>query len=699
MKKSIFAFAALALAFSTASAQVDRSKAPKPSAAPEIKIKDAETFKLENGLTVVLVENHKRPTVSFQLDIDYVPFLEGDKAGNSSLAGQLLSTGTTTKSKEQIDEALDFVGASLNTNSRGFFASTLTKHKDVVLGLASDILLNPSFSQVELDKIKKQTISGLKSNKVDASAIAANVSNVLRYGSDHPYGEIETEESVEAITSESIKEFYTTYFRPNISYLVIVGDVNRKEAEALSKKYFGAWKKADVPVATLPKVEAPEGTQVVFVPREGAVQSVINVTYPVDLKVGSEDAIKASVMNNILGGGIFSGRLMQNLREDKGYTYGARSALRSDENIGYFTANANVRNEVTDSSVTQFMLELNRLRDEPVEASDLSLTLNSMNGAFARGLESSQSIASFALNTIKYNLPKDYYKNYLAKLSAVSVADIQEMAAKYILPNNAYIFVVGSMDVAESLKAFDTDGNITFLNYKGEVEEPNTMQDAPEGVTAEKVYDDYVLAFTATTDMKSALKKIKKLKDVTTKGKASVGPAELDINTFKKAPNMYAMSVLYGGAEVQKQKFNGTSGKSINMQTGASDLEGDELEAMKIQAQFIPEMSYATMGYTSTVLGVDKVNGSDAYVIEVTSPKGDKSKVYFDVNNHLKVKNVSTGEAPTGESFTSITEFKNYKNHDGYLFPMTTEISGAQDLTIEVKEVLVNSKLSSDIFN
>ncbi len=699
MKKSIFAFAALALAFSTATAQVDRSKAPKASAAPEIKIKDAETFKLDNGLTVVLVENHKRPTVSLQLNVDYVPFNEGAIAGNASIAGQLLSTGTTSRSKEQIDEALDFVGASFNTNSNGLFVSTLTKHQDAVLEIVSDVLLNPTFPQTELEKIKKQTLSGLKSNKADAGAISANVSRMLRYGKEHPYGEVESEESVSAITRESVQEFYNTYFRPNVSYLVIVGDVNRKQAEALSKKYFGAWAKAEVPVATLPEVETPEGTQVVFVPKEGAVQSVISITYPVNLKTGSEDAIKASVMNNVLGGGVFQGRLMQNLREDKGFTYGARSSLSSDKYVGYFAAGANVRNEVTDSSVTEFMYELNRLRDEPVAAEDLSLTLNSMNGAFARGLESSQSIARFALNTIKYNLPKDYYKNYLSKLSTVSPADIQEMAAKFILPDNAYIFVVGNLEVAESLKQFDADGEITFLNYKGEVEEPNTMKPAPADVTVEKIFNDYLFAFTQSSDMKTALKKMKKLKDVTIKGSADLGQAVLDINTYKKAPGKYAMAVLYGGAEVQKQKFNGVSGKSINMQTGAKDMDEDEIAEMKVQAQFVPETSYATMGYTTALLGVDNVNGSEAYVVEVTSPKGEASKTYYDVKSHLKVKNVATGEAPTGEKFTSITELKNYKDQDGYMFPWTTQISGAQDLTIEVKEVLVNSKVSDSVFN
>jgi len=234
---------------------------------------------------------------------------------------------------------------------------------------------------------------------------------------------------VQNIDRASVIGFYQTYFKPNIAYMAIVGDINRKEAQKLIKKYFGNWERGEVPKNIFKVPEAPSKTLVAMVDRPQSVQSIINVSYPVNLKPGSEDAIKARVMNTILGGG-FSSNLMQNLREDHGFTYGARSSLSGDKLIGNFNASASVRNEVTDSSVVEFLYELNRIRTENVSEEQLKSIKNYITGGFARSLENPQTIANFAINIERYNLPKDYYANYLMNIEAVSVADVKEMAQK-----------------------------------------------------------------------------------------------------------------------------------------------------------------------------------------------------------------------------------------------------------------------------
>ena len=230
-------------------AQVDRTKAPAPGPAPKIQLGNYETFTLENGLQVFLVENHKMPRVSWQLYVNRGVVSEGDHAGLQSLMGSALMTGTTTKSKSQIDEQVDFIGARVSTSSYGGFASSLSKHKETTLGLLSDVILNPTFPEEEMDKMKKQTLSGLMANASDPAAMSANVSAVVTFGKSHPYGEVETSESVESITTDMCKEFYTTYFKPNVSYLIIVGDITKKEALPLVKKNFDSWAKGDVPTS------------------------------------------------------------------------------------------------------------------------------------------------------------------------------------------------------------------------------------------------------------------------------------------------------------------------------------------------------------------------------------------------------------------------------------------------------------------
>src|SRR5699024_4328254 len=273
-------------------------------------------------------------------------------------------------SKSEIDEELDFIAATLNTSSSGFFASSLKKHSDKLLQIASDILYHPSFPESEFDRIIQTTKSGLAFQKSDPNSISSNVGNALLYGLDHPYGEFVNEESVESITLEDVKSYYEKYYFPNEAYLIIVGDITNGEAEEQAKKYFGDWaSKSDFSKYTPPAVDAPTANTVRFVNRSGAVQSVISIAQPVNYLPTAEDRMATSVMNTILGG-YFGSRLNKNIREDKGYTYGVRSSLSPDLYTADFSISASVRNEVTDSTITEILNEINQLRTEEIPESE-----------------------------------------------------------------------------------------------------------------------------------------------------------------------------------------------------------------------------------------------------------------------------------------------------------------------------------------
>ncbi|PJB14308.1 MAG: peptidase M16, partial [Flavobacteriales bacterium CG_4_9_14_3_um_filter_32_8] len=222
--RKILSFLLVIVVVSGAFAQkLDRSKIPAAAIAPEIKLGKIEQFTLANGLQVFVVENHKLPKVAYSLSIDIDPVAEGDMAGYVEAAGQLMERGTKNRTKEQFDEQIDFIGATISTSSTGIYAASLKKHQEKLLDMMSDVLMNADFKQEELDKIKKQTISGITSSKDDPDAIARNARAVLLYGKDHPYGEIATESTVENITLDKCKTYYTTYFKPNVAYLAVVG--------------------------------------------------------------------------------------------------------------------------------------------------------------------------------------------------------------------------------------------------------------------------------------------------------------------------------------------------------------------------------------------------------------------------------------------------------------------------------------------
>lgn len=668
---------------------LDRSIPPTAGEAPEIKIGDYDKFTLDNGMEVIVVTNDKLPRVSFSLQVDVDPVLEGDKAGMVDLTGQLMRRGTKSYSKAEFDEEVDFIGANLSTSGTGVSASSLSKHQGKLLELMSEIILNSDFKEEELEKLKKQTISGLAANKEDPNAISGNVADVLNYSKNHPYGEITTEETVKNVTIKDCEAYFNAYFKPNTTRLIIVGDVNSKTIKSDLNKYFGDWKEGDVPKNEYETPSLPKAAEVAFVNKEGAVQSVITITYPVDFMPGSQDAIKASVMNSILGGGGFSARLMQNLREDKAYTYGAYSRLSSDELVGSFVASASVRNEVSDSAVTEFLYEMKRMRDTKVDEADLSKTLNKMTGSFSRALERPETVARFARNIEKYNLPKDYYKNYLKNLRAVTADDIQAMAKKYLHPSNAHILVVGNKDeVASKLAKFSADGKVHFYDAYGEPVKEAKFE-IPEGLTGEDVVKNFLTAIGSED-------KLKAVKTMEINGTMSAMGTALSMNQKVETGKKLALVVSMNGQVFQNQVFDG---ESVSNNGEVMALSGKELESVEIQTYIADELYYIEKGYEMELKGADKIDGADVYKVAITSPNGVKSTHYYDVKSNLKVRTISTNSTPMGEiSLTAdISDYKDVGN--GILIAhKQKQQAGPQTINIEITSVELNKGFDADVF-
>ena len=664
--------------------QPDRSRQPTPAPAPVIKIGEYQSFQLPNGLKVFVVENHKIPRISYALVLDYAPVLQGADAGYVDFAGQLMRTGTTSRTKDQIDEAVDFIGASFAPSAAGFSASCLSKHHEELLGIISDVVLNASFKQEELEKIRKQTLSGLEAAKTQPAAIASRVSAKLVYGETHPYGENMDEASVKKITLDKCTGFYKNYYKPNVGYLAIVGDITLAEAKPLIEKYFGSWQRGDVPAATYASPRAPMKPVVAVVDRPNAVQSTLNVTYPVDLTPNSEDAIKAQVANTVLGGGSF--RLFNNLREKHGWTYGAYSQLTKDKLTGRFTASTEVRNPVTDSSLTQIIYEMSRLRTELVPETELTTVKNYLMGNFGRSLENPATVANFAINTARYNLPKDYYANFLTNMSAVTSSDVQAMAQKYINPDNAYILVVGKAEeVAPKLTQFTKGSKIQYYDLNGNLYDPSVkIKPLPEGITAAKVISNYVYAI-------GGAKKLLKVSDLTMHMTSDMQGMTLAFDFFRKAPNKFLVQVSMGSNVVQKQVFDGTRGRVISPMQGIDkELSGKELETMKHESIMNPELDYASHGFKAALLGLEELNGKDVYKIEVTYPDSARKTDYYDASSGLLVRSI-------GEN--GITDYADYRLTDGIMFPyIVSQDMGPQTMKLTVVSISLNSKIKDDIF-
>jgi predicted Zn-dependent peptidase len=691
MKTIINLILVFLLCFSQAFAQVDRSKAPLPAPAPKIQIGDFTKFELPNGLKVFVVENHRIPRVSFSFSFIFDPQLEGPNVGTGNMTSSLIGTGTKTRTKDQINEEIDFIGGSLSASSSGIYASSLKKHTDKLLDVLSDVAQNSVFTQEELEKKRTQFISGLEQQKDDPQAISSNVSGALIFGKNHPYGEFETENSVKSLTLDMCTKYYQTYYKPNIAYLSIVGDITPGEAKKLIQKYFAKWEKGEVKSQTYSKPQPPKENRVAIVDRPQSVQSVIDISYPLEMNLGNPDYIKSRITNTILGGGTF--RLFMNLREKHAYTYGAYSSINSNPIIGSFSATASVRNAVTDSSVYQILYEMKRLRDEPVTTEELTMVKNYLNGNFALSLEKPQTIASFATNIERYKLPKDFYENYLKNIEAVDKEDVQVMAKKYLLPENAVILVVGkASEIADNLKKYNPSGKIEYYDIEANPYDPAKKTAAvPTGVNSQTVLKKYIEAIGGESN-------VRKVKDFTLKGTLKMQGMALTVNRAYKLPGKFLSEVIMNGQVVEKQILNGEKGKSSGMQ-GNKDITGEELEKLKLDAELFPELSYEKLGYKTELKGIEKVNGKDAYVLDKISASNSVSSDYFDVETGLIIRSTSTSDSPMGK-ITQTTDVLEYATVNNVQFPKKMKTTmGPQSFEIVVDSMEANTNVKDELFN
>lgn len=684
MKKIIFITVTAFLAIAS-NAQVDRSKAPLPGPAPKITLGKYESFILKNGLKVIVVENHKLPKVSYNLVVDADPTLEGNKAGYVDVFGQMLGRGTTTRTKEQIDEESDLIGASIYPGAGGIYGSVLKKNNDKLLELMSDIILHPNFTDGEFHKVVKQNLDGIETEKTDAGAITSKLIARTVYGKNHPYGDVATDSTMKSITLQDIKDYYGKNIMPNISYIAIVGDITVEEAKPLIEKYFGSWAKGTPQKVKLTNPTPPANPEITMSDRPGSKQSTLRFVYPVQNKIGGEDYLKLRLLNSVLGGGA-TGRLFMNLREKHGYTYGAYSSISADEDVAQFTASADVRTEVTDSAIKEFITEFDKISTQGVTDAELQLAKNELTGSFAIGLENPQTVAGFAINIDRYKLPKDYYENYLTNLNAVTKEDVNAAATKYILPYNFHLIIVGDRAAIEKkVVKFDTDKKITFLDAFGDP--AAELKTPPAGITMQTVADKFITAI-------GGKEAVSKVTDITMTGKIISQFGTLDVMQVSKMPDKNYQAITMRGTVVQKSVFDGKAGKTESMQ-GNSTYDADDIKDAKIDAAIAYEVNYEALGMQATLLGIDIADGKDAYKVEYTYPSGKKVYAWYQVSTGLKIRTVAIVTTEQG-SVEDVTTIGDYRPVNGVMVPFYAKLS-VGDLVFD--KIEINTGVKDDFFS
>ncbi len=677
MKKIFSILTLAALLFSVESfAQLDRSKAPEPGPAPKVEMGSYEKFTLKNGLKVIVVENSKRPVVTASLNFYRDPVLEGDKAGLLSIYGDLWSKGTKKRSAEEINEEVDFIGASFGTSSTSIYFYSLSKYTDKMMQIMTDVLYHPAFPKAEMDKLKTQYLSFIESSKTDPDAIKGNMEAAVIYGPEHPYGDIVTESTINNITVDDCKAYYKKYIMPNQAILIFVGDITLDQAKALSEKYFGKWKMGKPVEVSYPEVSKPEGINVVFSAKDGAVQSSIEMAYPIDLKPGAEDLFAVSIANYIYGGGGFSAKLMKNLREDKGYTYGAYSSVSPDLLSGSFSAAGEVNANATDSSFIEMAYEMRNMLKGDYDDMDFKRAKAAYAGSFSRSLEQPSTIADYAYTIERYGLPEDYFTTYLQRLDALTREEVQAAVEKYFDPDNAYYFVVGDPSVLEGLAKLDSDGEIVELDYKGE---PVVRKEISGDVTAESVIESYL-------NYMGGRSLIENIKSFSTEEELEFQGVK-QITTITTEPGKSLKMTQSAMGNTVMADYNALTGTAIiSSPQGTQFLtKPEEVEPFLPQTYPVLEAVIGQFGITAELEGMESVDGTDAYKVKFTQ-NGMSSYTFYDAATGAKIK-----ETVTAEGMTQETVYSNYqKTSYGLMFPMKRVVSVmGTKLTTKVTKVEV----------
>ena len=688
MKKSLFLFAVL-LGLLPLQAQIDRSQQPIPGPAPKIQLDEPQEFVLKNGLRVLVVENHKLPRASANLNIDLPPVFEGELAGVNALLSSMLGKGSKAIAKDDFDEEVDYLGARVNIGASSAFASSLSRYFPRVLELMADAALNPNFLQEEFEKEKEKLIEGIKSDENSVSAAARRVESLITYGKNHPSGEFIREETVNNVQLEDIKRFYATNFTPKNAYLVIIGDVDFKTVKKQVTQLFKGWKGSVVKGESFPAAQNAPSLEINFVDMPNAVQSEVSVDFTTEIKKTDADYFPVILANNILGGG-GQARLFLNLREDKGYTYGSYSSVSTNKyRRSRMRAFASVRNAVTDSSVVELVKEIEKIRELPVSQEELDQAKAKYVGDFVLALERPSTIAQYALSILTEGLPSDFYTTYLQKINAVSIEDIQRVTQKYFHLNNARIFVTGKgSEVLENLEKVAPLGAtlpIKFFDKYGEaMDRPDYDSVLPEGVDVTSVISAY---FDAIGGKDKAIA-VQSKKEIAT---ASMQGMTLEIESKRTNTQQSFLAVKMMGNVMQKQVINKTEGFN-EAQGQRMPMDADALaKALPDTAVFV---ELALDPAQISLAGIVDVNGAKAYEIKVS----DSKSYFYSVESGLKIK-VSETQEMQGNTITQETLISDYKAVDGILFPHTiTQSFGPQKIDFITSSIELNVSFSDEDF-
>ncbi|MEA2603358.1 MAG: zinc protease [Acidobacteriota bacterium] len=709
---SILTVAALLLAVTTASVSgataAETKPAPRklatpppPAPAKEVRFPAFQEKTLANGLRVVVIEQHEQPLVSLRLLVkagrSYEP---KGKAGLAEATASLLTKGTTTRSAQQLAEAIDFVGGNLGANTgieAGYVTAGVTADQlDLGFDLLADVLLHPTFPQDEVERWRRQALSGIQIQEQSASYLATQAVQRLVFGA-HPFGSPAsgTSESLRGLTRDDLAAFHKRQFVPNGALLAVVGDVKPADAFARAERALGGWAKGGdlpFPQVPLPRYERP---RIVVIDKPDAVQTEIRLAQQ-GISHRDPDLFAAEVYNSVTGASP-AARLYNEIRQKRGLTYGAGSTFVEPAQPGWFEVNTFTKSETTAETLKVALDVLADLQKAPVPASELTDAKTYITGAFPLEIETADGIADKVLEALRYGYGREYLETYDDKISAVTAADVQRFAKERIRPDRMSIVLAGNASAfMDSLKK--TFGNTADIEVIPASDLDLLREDLRKPKAAQAAADPKALDLLRQAQAALGGKAFVEQKTQISKGSASITPPGApqpvpvpSIVTYRQYPDAERteMNTSMGS---MIQAYDGSSGwRQMGSQT--MDATGPMKERHLYGFDLLRQVGQP--GYTAHSLPDESINGKPAHVVELADSQGHATRFYLDAGTSQVAK---VAYETNGQKVEIL--YSDYRDVNGVKVPFKNEVSqdGTPVLKVELSEVQVNAPVDAGVF-
>ena len=668
---------------------VDRSQAPATEELDAVAFPHFEEMTLSNGLKVFFVPD-PRPSVTLRLLIPGGSAVDGDRPGRAGMVADLLTKGSAGLTAQEFASEIDFLGGGISAQSDEdritVSASGLKSRIEPIIDLYTGVITSPAFDGEELAKYQSMAIEGLKASRQSPDFLAEQGVRKILYGNT-PLGVMPTEELVSAVTVEDLQEYHAAYFSPKNAILAVVGNFEVDELRALLEKSLGSWD-----VTTLPDVPSKPmnftGGRVVLIDRPTSVQSAIRVVGPGPLP-DEGDRTRMKIVGDILGGGTGLGnRLTSNLRETHGWTYSPYAYFTSNRYAGYYIAAADVRNEVTDSALTEMLSEIDGMSSSAVPDDELQLNIRSAAGTYIMSLANPNLTAMRVQQIAFYGMDRDYYDRLVDIYHTTGSEEVLELARKYFDPSDRSILIVGkASEVGESLKRF------------GEVEVWNTMLEPEKSVDAADLELDAATIWGRFLDAMGGADALRTVRTMESEGKIALAA------NGQEFPGTYFGVSAYPKDEYFRLSLN-VNGQVMNLLEQVVTAEGAVQYQMGTEVPFTPglidsivrtthimgEAWHDELGATLELKGLKSTQDGDVYEIVVHIPGASSSTYLIDAETFLSVRRQFEGMEIRYDAWKEIG--------DGIRQPSSmTYIMEGQEITVEDMKYTINGEIDRTLFD